>query len=147
MTRQRLLAAGMALLLTVGVSPLGAQQPPTGVIAGRATNEARRPFTNYIVQLRNPENAQIVATVPLDTEGRFQFANVPLSQKLIVELYNVRDKEMVCTEGPYALTADEAKRDNVNIDCGAGPAAFWLLAATTGAVAAIGAVSIASPSR
>lgn len=139
----------MAVLLTVSVSPLAAQQQParTGAIAGRATNEARRPYTNYIVQLRDPETAQIVATVPLDAEGRYEFTGLALSRQFLVELYHVRDRELVCTEGPVRLTADLSQRDNVNIDCGASPAAFWLLAATTGAVAAIGAVSIASPSR
>lgn len=132
------MAAAMALVVSVGVLPVAAQsQTAAGSLAGRATNEARRPYTNYIVQLRDAENAQIVGTVPLDASGRFQFTSLDLSRRFLVELYNVQARQLVCTEGPYRLTADAAERNDVNIDCGAAPAALWLLAASTGAVGAI----------
>ncbi len=141
--RQRLIAAVMALVLSVGVLPAAAQQrAATGSLAGRATNEARRPYTNYIVQLRDAENAQIIGTVPLDASGRFQFTTLDLSRRFLVELYNVQARQLVCTEGPYVLTASTSERNDVNIDCGAAPAALWLLAATTGAVGAIALTTV-----
>lgn len=144
--RQRVIAAAMALTLSIGLTPMAAQQPQTGTIAGRATNEARRPYTNYVVQLRDAETAQIVATTPLNANGGYEFANVRIDQPHLVELYNVRDRQLICTEGPYALTERVVRRTDMNIDCGATPAALWLLAATTGAVSAIG-LTTASPSQ
>lgn len=146
MAIQKTCSAVLAFVLTVGMSPLAAQQPPqpaaaTGSIAGRATDEARRPYTNYVVQLRDAETGQIVSTVPLDTQGRYQFASVPLQRHFLVELYNVRDREMICTEGPQTLTQDVAQRNDLNVDCGATPAALWLLTAAAGAVAATGIVT------
>lgn len=146
MAIQKICSAALALVLTAGMSPLAAQQAAaqpaaTGSIAGRATDEARRPYTNYVVQLRDADTGQIVSTVPLDTQGRYQFANVPLQRHFLVELYNVRDREMICTEGPQTLTQDAAERNDLNVDCGATPAALWLLTAAAGAVAATGIVT------
>lgn len=131
----------LSLVLAVGVAPLTAQQPVVGAISGRATNEARRPYTNYLVQLRDADTGQVVQTTPLDTQGRYQFTNVTLSRPYLVELFNVRDKEMICTEGPQTLTRDVNRRTDLNIDCGAAPAAIWLLTAAAGAVAAVGLVT------
>jgi hypothetical protein len=141
MTTQRLVSLALAFVLAVGVAPMAAQQQAVGVIAGRATDEARRPYANYVVQLRDAESGQIVKTVPLDAQGRYQFADVPLSRTYLVELYNVRDREMICTEGPQGLTPSAAQRNDLNIDCGATPAALWLLTAAAGAVAAVGVVT------
>jgi hypothetical protein len=63
-----------------------------------------------------------------------------------VELVQVKDKKIVCTEGPYALTAAIPGKDDVNISCGKVPAAIWLLAAGAGAAAAV-AVATRSTSR
>jgi hypothetical protein len=142
MAIQKFCSAALASVLILGTLPLAAQQKPaTGSIAGRATDEARRPYTNYVVQLRDAETGQIVTTVPLDTQGRYQFVDLPLSRHFLVELYNVRDREMICTEGPQTLTADAAERNDLNIDCGAAPAALWLLTAAAGAAAATGIVT------
>ncbi len=141
MAIHRLCSAALAIALTVGLSPLAAQQVVTGAIAGRATDEARKPYANYVVQLRDADTGQIVSSVPLDPQGRYQFADVPLSRHFLVELYNVRDREMICTEGPQTLTAEVNRRNDLNIDCGATPAALWLLTAAAGAVAATGVVT------
>ncbi|ODS54472.1 MAG: hypothetical protein ABS36_11270 [Acidobacteria bacterium SCN 69-37] len=145
MAFSRFCASALILTLTAGVSPIvaaGQQAPPTtGTIAGRATDEARKPYANYVVQLRDVDTGQIVTTVPLDTQGRYRFTDVPLTRHFIIELYNVKDREMICTEGPQTLTADKDERNDLNIDCGATPAALWLLMAATGAVAATGIVT------
>jgi hypothetical protein len=136
---RRAFAAGLALSLAVGgAHPLLAQQRSTaGAISGKATDEARKPYTDYTVQLRDADTGQIVTTVPLDAKGLYSFSNLELSRKFLVELYSVKDKEIICTEGPYPLAPSVSVRTDVNIDCGAAPAALWLLAAGAGTVAAV----------
>jgi hypothetical protein len=137
--------AGLALLLAWGPH-LTAQQPTRGTIAGKATDEAKKPYSDYQVQLRDAATGQIVSTVPLGSEGEFTLANLPLSRRLLVELYHLRESRVICTEGPYTLAGSRVSRTDVNIDCGAVPAALWLLGASAGTAAAI-ALSRASGSR
>jgi hypothetical protein len=145
MVIRRGVAAGLAALLTIGVAPAFAQQP-TGSLSGKATDEAKKPYVNYAVQLRDAESGQLIGTTPLDAKGLFSFANLDLSRRFLVELYQVKDKKVICTEGPYPLSPAAANRSNVNIDCGAAPAALWLLAAGAGTVAAV-AVATESASK
>lgn len=138
-------AAIAATVAMTAVTPVWAQQPSTGSISGKATDEAKKPYSNYTVQLRDVDNGRIVNTVPLDAKGLYAFTNVELSRKFLVELYQVKDKKIVCTEGPFPLLPSAADR-HVNIDCGAAPAALWLLAAGAGTVAAV-AVATESASK
>lgn len=142
---RRGVAAMLAAVLAVGISPVMAQQV-TGSISGKATDEAKKPYANYAVQLRDAESGQLVGTTPLDAQGLFSFANLEVSRRFLVELYAVNDKKVICTEGPYPLTPGATDRSNVNIDCGAAPAALWLLAAGAGTVAAV-AVATESASK
>lgn len=136
---KRILAGCLALVLTPGIVPVAAGQAQSaGQLAGRATNEARRPYTNYVVQLRDAETGQIALSTTLDTQGRYEFAAVPYDRHFLVELYDTSRRQMVCTEGPQVLTAEAPRRLDLNIDCGAAPAAAWLVAAAAGAVAAVG---------
>ncbi|HVT47797.1 MAG TPA: hypothetical protein VHD57_08430 [Vicinamibacterales bacterium] len=137
MALKRALAVG--LMMTMGLAPLAAQQAvTTGTISGKAVDEAKKPYSNYVVQLRDISTGQIVSSQTLDPQGLFSFTNIELSKRYLVELYSVRRSKVVCSEGPYALTApsQETKAD-VNIDCGATPAALWLLAAGAGTAAAV----------
>lgn len=136
MVIRRAVAGSLATLLTIGISPVMAQQV-TGSISGKATEEAKKPYTNFTVQLRDAESGQLVATTPLDAKGLFSFANLEVSHRFLVELYEVKGKKVICTEGPYPLTPNAANRSHVSIDCGAAPAALWLLAAGAGTVAAV----------
>ena len=136
MATRRFLAAGLAALLTVGVSPALAQQA-NGSIAGKATDEARQPYSDYTVQLRDAATGQVAGTVTLGTQGQFSFSGLQLSQRFIVELYNTKESKVVCTEGPYVLATGAPSKTDVNIDCGKAPAALWLLAAGAGTAAAI----------
>jgi hypothetical protein len=71
-------------------------------------------------------------------KGLFSFANVELNQRMLVELVNLKQNKIVCTEGPFVLSAPAlTNKTDVNIDCGKPPAALWLLAAGAGAAAAI----------
>ena len=142
MVIRRGVAAGLAALLTIGFSPVMAQQA-TGAISGKATDEAKKPYTDYKVQLRDVGTSQIVSTATLDAQGRFTLNDLPLAKRYLVELYNTPQNKIVCTEGPYALSSTLISKTDVNINCGANPAAWWILAAG-GAAAAI-ALGVRSP--
>lgn len=147
MVLKRIMIVSLAWLMAAGSLPALAQQAAeAGTIAGRAAAEARRPYTNYVVQLRDIDTGQIVLTTSLDDRGRYEFADVPLDRQLLIELYDTSRREMVCTEGPQRLTRDTNRKLDMDIDCGAAPAAAWLVAAAAGAVAAVG-VATQSPSR
>lgn len=136
MTR-RVLAAILALVTGVAVSPATAQQV-AGVLGGKATDEARVPYSDYAVQLRDTADGQVVASQPLNAQGLFSFSNVQMDRRLLVELVNLKQKKVVCTEGPYLLSSPSLpSKTDVNIDCGMPPAAAWLLIAGAGAAAAI----------
>ena len=136
MAPRRFLAAGLAAFLAVGVSPALAQQS-NGSIAGKATDEARQPYSDYSVQLRDAASGQIAGTSPLTAQGQFTFTELQLSRRFLVELYSTKESKVVCTEGPYVLATGTPNRTDVNIDCGKAPAALWLLAAGAGTAAAI----------
>jgi hypothetical protein len=136
MATRRFLAAGLAALLASGVSPALAQQS-TGTLAGKATDEARQPYSEYSVQLRDAATGTIEGTTPLTIQGQFSFSELPLSRRFLVELYSTKDSKVICTEGPYVLATGSTSKTDVNIDCGKAPAALWLLAAGAGTAAAI----------
>jgi hypothetical protein len=144
MAFRRSLAAGLMALLAAPAVPVSGRQA-TGTIAG-ATDEARHPFGDYSVQIRDVASGQIAAAATLSGQGRFSVADLQLSRRFLVELYDTRATRVVCTEGPYLLTSDAPTRTDVVIDCGKAPAAPWLLAASTGTAAAI-ALTTHSPSQ
>ena len=119
--------------------------PEAGTIAGTAKREARKPFPDYSVRLRNVQQGVIAATVQLDPSGDFTLAGVDPANYL-VELLNAKGK-VVCTEGPFDLSKQPSKT-GVNIECGQ-PAAWWLLAAAgaAGITAGVVANGPASPAR
>src|SRR5262245_58498467 len=110
MAIRRILAVSLAAMLAVGVSPAFAQQPAvtqqaSGIISGKATDEAKQPYSDYTVQLRDVRTGQTVGTpVPLNPQGQFSFNNVEISRRLLVELVNTKqNNKVVCTEGPFNL--------------------------------------------
>ena len=144
MTTRRLLAGW--LVVTLSISPVLAQDP-LGTISGRAVDEARQPYANFSVQVRDVANGQVVQTVPLTAQGLFSAGKLTLSKRYLVELVDLRARKVVCSEGPYLLSGPDAiTRNDVNIDCGASPAALLLILAGAGTATAI-AVTEASPSR
>lgn len=140
-------ALSLVVALTVGSVPALVKAAPqaqgNGIIGGKANDEAKKPYTDYKVQLRDVGTSQIVGTTTLDAQGRFTLNNLPLAQRYLVELYNTPQNKIVCTEGPYALSSTLISKTDVNINCGGNPAAWWLLAAA-GAAAAI-ALGVRSP--
>jgi hypothetical protein len=137
----RLLALTLVVGLASGSLPAStvlAQE--NGTIAGRAGSEAKRPYNDYLVQLRDPATGQVVKSMPLDNQALFSFSAVPLGRRLVVELLNVKANRIVCTEGPYLLQPNMTIRNDININCGANPAAWWLLLAGAGAATSIAAL-------
>jgi hypothetical protein len=141
------IALTLAMALTAGSVPVIVKAAPqadgNGVIGGKADDEAKKPYTDYKVQLRDVATSQIVSTVALDPQARFTFSNVPMTKRFLVELYNTPKNKIVCTEGPYGLSSTLMKKTDVNVNCGGNPAAWWLLSAG-GAAAAI-ALGVRSP--
>jgi hypothetical protein len=145
MAIRRGVALAVAFAMALGAAPTLAQQS-NGVIGGKAASEAREPYSNYSVQLRDAGTGQVVNTVSLNQEAMFTFNGVGLNLPLLVELVNVNQKQTVCTEGPFVLTPSALSKTDVNIDCGKVPAAFWILTAGAGTAAAI-AFATQSPSQ
>jgi hypothetical protein len=138
MITRRFVAIMLALFMAVGLAPLALAQQTLGILGGKASDEAKKPYEDYSVQLRNPQTGQVVATQPLSAQGQFSFDKVELNQKMLVELFNQRQNKVVCTEGPFVLSAPaQPSKTDVNIDCGKRPTAAWLLAAGAGAASAI----------
>ena len=145
MTAKRILAGVLSAALIAAAAPATAQ-PAVGAIAGRATDEAKKPYTAYAVQLRDVASGLVASTLPLDDQGKFHFAGVAISQTYLVELVQIEKKKIICTEGPYSLTPAVPAKLDVNVHCGAAPAAFWLLAAGAGAATAV-AIATRSTSK
>jgi len=145
MRSRRILAAAVAGLLALGSIPALAQQAAqvaTGVISGRATDEAKQPYSDYAVQLRDAATGRVVSAQPLNAQGQFAFSSVELSRRYLVELMNTRENKLVCTEGPYFLSSPTmVSKTDVNVDCGKAPAALWLLVAGAGTAGAIAIVT------
>ena len=60
-----------------------------------------------------------MATQPLTEKGLFSFSNVELNQRMLVELVNLKQNKIVCTEGPFVLSAPaQMNKSDVNIDAG-----------------------------
>jgi hypothetical protein len=141
-------ALTLVVALAVGSAPALVKAAPqaqgNGVISGKAADEAKKPYSNYKVQLRDVATGQLVTTTALDPQGQFAFSNLALAKRYLVELYNTPQNKIVCTEGPYALASTMITKTDVNISCGSNPAAWWL-AAAGGAAAAI-ALGVRSPS-
>jgi hypothetical protein len=132
---RRVIASSLAAIFAVGMSPLLVAQQ--GTISGRADDEARRPYTDYSVQLMDLTTNQIAATVPLDAQGQFGFTGVAPDKRYLVQLFHIKENRVVCTEGPYTIAGPNMlSRTDVDIDCGK-PPALWLLAAAAGVAATV----------
>jgi hypothetical protein len=145
MSMTRILALGLAVsvaTVSLPASSFADQATATGSMSGRASAEARKPYTDYVVQLRDPATGLVTLKIAVDAKGLFSFTTVPLSRRFVVELLNTKSNQVVCTEGPYILTANATTRSDININCGANPAAWALIAG--GAVATTAAVLKAS---
>jgi hypothetical protein len=150
MKSSRVLALALAVVLSSGSAPtaLFAQAPPpnASTIAGTARAEAKKPYENYTVRVRDMLLGTVRATTQLDSQGNFVLPNLAAAQ-YTVELVN-KDGRLVCTEGPFDVAPQMIKNDVV-INCGRFPAAIILLTGagaagiTAGILAASGPTSAA----
>ena len=143
MKMQRIVAIAVAFSLAsvAAETALLAAGQQTATIAGTAKDEAKKPYADYTVRARDVSTGMIAGNVPLNTQGNFSLPDLS-SSKYLVELVlhkNNKDK-VVCTEGPFDLTQQMLKNDVV-IDCGKIPAAWWLLGAAGAAGITAGIVS------
>jgi hypothetical protein len=147
MAIRTVVASTLALVLVGGAAgpvSLGVLAQSTGQLAGTATDEAKEPYTNYVVRIRTTDSTTVLQTVPLTALGTFSFSGLTLSQPYMVELFQVQENKLICTEGTFELTSTSLIKNDVVIDCGTNPA-LWILAA--GAGAAVAAASTQSGSE
>ena len=128
---RKTVAVVLVLALTALAFPSGLLAQSKGQILGTAKDEAQKPYENYQVRARVVEGEVIAATTGIDDKAAFSLdALVP--GKYMIELYNTRERKVVCTEGPFELTEAQLLKRDVEIDCGRLPVA-WLLLAAAGA--------------
>jgi hypothetical protein len=146
MSIRRSIALTLALAMASGTMPalLAAPQAGAGILSGKADG-AKKPYSDYQVQVRDKVTGNVVTTVPLDAQGRFAVNGLGLPGKYSLEL--VQGTSVKCTAGPYNLASPSfVSKTDVNIACG-GNAALWIIAAAGGAAAAIAFAVNTSPSR
>jgi hypothetical protein len=151
MKSQRIVATAVAFALASGAAQtaLLAAGQQTATIAGTAKDEAKKPYADYSVRARDVSTGQIAGNVPLNQEGNFSLPDLSSSRYLVelVRHQNNNQDKVVCTEGPFDLSQQMLKNDVV-IDCGKVPAAWWLLGAAAAAGITAGVVTATgSPSQ
>jgi hypothetical protein len=128
--------ASFAIALSLSMPGVAAQQSP-GTLAGKATDDARRPYLDYAVQIRDVATGRVVQTEALNSQGVFIVSDLALTKTYLIELLHQREHRVVCTEGPFTLTSTTPSKSDVNISCGRMPSSVWLLLAGAGAAAAV----------
>jgi hypothetical protein len=146
MRKDRFVAFVMAVAVAAAAAPTALIAQQNGLLAGTAKNEAKKPYADYSVRARDIQAGTIAGTTGLDAQGNFSLTGLS-TERYLVELVNKSGK-VVCTEGPFNLSQTPAKND-VNVDCGKMPAAWWLVgaAAAAGVTAGVVAGGDASASR
>ena len=147
MKSNRVVALAVAFALASGTAQtaLSAAAQQTATIAGTAKDEAKKPYDQNKVQAVGENGQPVGQPVALNDQGNFSIPNLS-SAKYVVQLLDKNGK-IVCTEGPFDLTHQMLKNDVV-IDCGKVPAAWWLLGAAAAAGITAGVLAAnASPSQ
>jgi len=128
---RKTMAVALMVALVVLAIPAGMGAQSGGQILGTAKDEAKKPYEDYQVRARIVGEAVVATTTNLDQNAGFSLGALGPG-RYIVELYNLRERKVVCTEGPFELSATTPMRPDVKIDCGRVPVA-WLLLAAAGA--------------
>ena len=153
MKSHRIVAGALAFALASSSAPTALLAQQSTSLAGTAKDEAKTPYSDYVVRARDIKGGTIGATIPLDGQGGFSLTSLS-AMNYIVELVRVkkdgkdlRPEKIVCTEGPFDLSKQAIKSDVV-VDCGKVPVAWWLLGAAAAAGITAGIVAAnASASR
>ena len=131
---KRFLALSLVACVAMTASSTFADQN-SGSLAGKAGQEARRPYSNYSVRARLASGGS-GNTVPLGPDGRFAITGLNFPGDYLVELINNSDGNVVCTEGPF-----KNAKGNIIIRCGKAPNSLWLTPLVGGLAATLGVVS------
>lgn len=145
MRLRQIVAAGLAAVMA-SVSIIAQQAPPAVSLNGVAKKEAKRPYSDFTTRARNVQTGEIAGTATnADPDANFAITGLPPGN-YVLELLN-KDGKIVCTEGPFDLTQTFV-RNNIEINCGKVPAAWWLLgvAAAAGITAGV-VIADSSPSQ
>jgi hypothetical protein len=132
-TRALLAIAGILMLIATPQNPA----LDIGVISGNALQEARRPYSDYLVRARDAETGQPAGLSRVGEGATFSVDMLPANRPLLIELHNTKDQRIVCVQGPYRLAPDAPVRTDLMIECGKKAAARWLLPASKGIPAAV----------
>ena len=136
MSAKRFLALSvMTALVSAAVPSQAMDDQNSGVLAGKATREASKPYSNYSVRARLASGGS-GNTVPLGPDGKFAVSGLIFPGDYLVELINNDSGSVLCTEGPF-----KNAKGNIIIDCGKTPAALWLTPLAGGLAATLGVVS------
>ena len=136
----------MALAGSLALSPLSlsAAGQGKGFLSGQAKAEAKQPYTDYAVRARNVTTGAVEATTILDAQGQFMLDGLGAG-KLVVELTKVGQNKVICSEGPFDLTADPSGaafgQSKINIACNKAPVGWLLLGAAAAAGVTAGVVA------
>ena len=134
MIRAKRFLVALVAGVVMTASPMLADQN-SGLLAGKAGQEARRPYSNYSVRARLASGGS-GNTVPLGPDGRFAITGLNFPGNYLVELINNADGSVVCTEGPF-----RNGKGNIQIRCGKAPNSSWLTPLVGGLAATLGVVS------
>lgn len=156
----RTITFGLALALVGGLAlaPVAAAGRQNGVISGSAAAEAKQPYSQYIVRVRDVSNNTYPVHTTLDANGNFAL-NGLTAGSFVVELVKVKankgpdEGKPVCSAGPFTLQDSSAQitdlmiKKGANISCNRPQAATTLvLGALALGVAASTAGSVTPPS-
>lgn len=135
---RKVLASALVVTMATAAMPahLGAQ---TASINGTAKNEAKMPYADYTVRVRNVMTGAIVSTKGLDGMANWAFLGLSPAD-YVVELVKTSNMDkVICSEGPFDLSKQQLTKNNVNINCNNHEAAWWLLggAAAAGVTAGV----------
>ncbi len=148
----RTITFGLALALVGGLAlaPVSAAGRQNGVISGSAAAEAKQPYSQYVVRVRDISNNTYPTQTTLDANGQFALNGLTAGSYQI-ELVKLKPNQnalngegkAVCTAGPFTLQDSSAQitdlmiKKGANIACNRPQAAYALLAGA----AALGAAA------
>jgi hypothetical protein len=100
-----------------------------GTMTGRAADSLSKPFTDYVVVVRDVQTGGILAKQTIDSLGNYMVFGLAPSRFVVVELRNVRGGGVLWTGGPYVISADRATNLAVNVGYGSQMASWVMTAA------------------
>jgi hypothetical protein len=101
----------------------------SGTVKGRVADGMPRPFTDYVVTVRDVETGGVLGRQTMDAEGNFTVQGLTPHRFVVVELRNVRRGGVMWTGGPYVISADRATSLAMSVGYGSQTASWVMTAA------------------